>query len=97
MIFEKSLSMAQNLEMQEDRHIDNHYMLIVDLAESTWDWNRDGEPPMDKPAYYLRYCKTFNRMGGTMRYLCADNRDFLTALREAHPARRDPNAWLHGS
>jgi hypothetical protein len=83
MIFEKSLSMAQNLEMQEGRHIDNHYMLIVDLAESTWDWNRDGEPPMDNPAYYLRYCKTFNRMGGTMHYMCADNRDFLTALREA--------------
>jgi phosphoheptose isomerase len=83
MIFEKSLSMSQNLEMQEGRHIDQHYMLIVDLAESTWDWSRDGEPPMDNPAYYLRYCKTFNRMGGTMHYMCADNREFLTALREA--------------
>jgi hypothetical protein len=35
---------------------------------------------MDNPAYYLRYCKTFSRMGGTMRYLCADNRDFLLTL-----------------
>lgn len=79
MIFEKSLSMSQNLEIQQGRHIDNHYILVVDLAESTWDWNR-GEPPMDNPAYYLRYCKTFNRMGGTMKYLSADNRDFLIAL-----------------
>jgi len=35
---------------------------------------------LDNPAYYLRYCKTFNRMGGAMRYLPADNRDFLLAL-----------------
>ncbi|MBN2301665.1 MAG: hypothetical protein JXN60_04015 [Lentisphaerae bacterium] len=80
MIFEKSLSMAQNLEMQEGRHIDDHFMLIVDLAPSTWDWDANGEPPMDNPAYYLRYCKTFNRMGGTMRYLTMDNRNFLLTL-----------------
>lgn len=77
MIFEKSLSMAQNLQMQNGKHIDNHYMLIVDLAESDWDWQNKGEPPMDNPAYYLRYCKTFSRMGGRMHYLSADNRDFL--------------------
>jgi hypothetical protein len=53
---------------------------VVDLAESAWDWARDGEPPADDPAYYLRYCKTFSRMGGSMRYACADNRDFLLAL-----------------
>ena len=80
MIFEKSLSMSQNLEIQRGSHIDRHYMLIVDLAESEWDWSKDGEPPMDNPAYYLRYCKTFNRMGGEMHYLTADNRDFLLAL-----------------
>lgn len=80
MIFEKSLSMSQNLEIQKGSHIDNHYMLIVDLAESDWDWAKDGEPPMDNPAYYLRYCKTFNRMGGEMHYLTADNRDFLLAI-----------------
>ncbi len=34
----------------------------------------------DNPAYYLRYCKTFNRMGGEMHYLSADNRDFLSEL-----------------
>ncbi len=80
MIFEKSLSMAQNMEIQRGGHIDNHYILVVDLAEAEWDWNRDGEPPADNPAYYLRYCKTFNRMGGEMHYLTADNRDFLLAL-----------------
>ncbi len=80
MIFEKSLAMAQNLKIQEGRHIDNHFMLIVDLAKSDWDWRKNGEPPMDNPAYYLRYCKTFSRMGGEMHYLTADNRDFLLAL-----------------
>lgn len=80
MIFEKSLSMSQNIEIQNGSHIDNHYMLIVDLAESDWDWAKNGEPAMDNPAYYLRYCKTFNRMGGEMHYLTADNRDFLLAI-----------------
>ena len=80
MIFEKALSLSQNIHIQKNKHIDNHYMLIVDLAKSDWDWQKDGEPPMDNPAYYLRYCKTFNRMGGEMHYLTADNRDFLLAI-----------------
>jgi hypothetical protein len=79
MIFEKSLSMSQNLAIQQDWHIDTHYMVIVDLQESHWDWTQ-GEPPDTNPDYYLRYSKTFARMGGTMRYLSADNRDFLLAL-----------------
>lgn len=80
MVFEKSLSMSQNLELQEGRKITRHHMVIVDLAESSWDWQSDGEPPADNPAYYLRYCKTFSRMGGTMRYVSAHNRDFLLTL-----------------
>jgi len=80
MIFEKALSMAQNIEIQRNSHIDNHFMLIVDLAKSDWDWYKNGEPPVNNPAYYLRYCKTFNRMGGEMHYLTADNRDFLLEL-----------------
>lgn len=84
MIFEKSLSMAQNVMLQEGRHIDNHFIVVVDLAESRWDWTR-GEPPEDNPDYYLRHNKTFSRMGGTMRYISADNRDFLLSLyRELH-------------
>ena len=80
MVFEKSLSMARNLEQQAGRKITDHFIMVVDLAESTWNWQADGEPPMDNPAYYLRYCKTFSRMGGAMRYASADNRDFLLAL-----------------
>ncbi|TSA34743.1 MAG: hypothetical protein D4R64_11270 [Porphyromonadaceae bacterium] len=80
MIFEKALSMSQNLKIQENQHIDHHYMLVVDLAKSDWDWQKNGEPPVDNPAYYLRYCKTFQRMGGEMDYLTADNRDFLLAI-----------------
>lgn len=80
MIFEKALSMSQNIELQNGRHIENHFMVVVDIAENRWDWNKDGEPPADNPAYYLRYCKTFSRMGGEMHYLQADNRDFLAEL-----------------
>jgi hypothetical protein len=79
MIFEKSLSMSQNLAIQDGRHIDDHFMVIVDLQESHWDWSK-GEPPIDNPDYYLRYNKSFNRMGGHMRYVTSDNRDFLLAL-----------------
>jgi len=79
MIFEKSLSMAQNLAIQAGGHIDRHLMVVVDLQESTWDWSRK-EPPEDHPDYYLRYYKTFHRMGGELHYCSADNRDFLLAL-----------------
>lgn len=82
MIFEKSLSMGQNVAIQRGEHIDNHYILVNDLAESSWDWS-GGEPPEENPAYYLRYNKSFSRMGGTMRYLQADNRDFLLTLTHA--------------
>jgi len=80
MIFEKSFSMAQNLALQRGHDVRNHHIVVIDIAESTWDWEKDGEPPMDNPAYYLRYCKSFARMGGTMRYLRADNRDFFLSL-----------------
>jgi len=72
--------MAQNLHHQKGQAIKDHFILVVDLANARWDWSTQGEPPMDNPAYYLRYCKTFSRMGGAMRYLSADNRDFLLAL-----------------
>ncbi len=79
MIFEKSMSMAQNLALQYGRRIENHFIAVVDLQESTWDWRR-GEPPQEHPDYYLRFYKTFHRMGGQLCYACADNRDFLLAL-----------------
>ena len=83
MIFEKSLSMARNIARQEGRSITTHYILVVDLAESAWDWERDGEPPADNPAYYLRYAKSFARMGGTLAFLQADNRVFFLSLLHA--------------
>jgi hypothetical protein len=88
MIFEKAMSMSQNLEIQAGRRLERHWICVVDLAEAQWDWQNQGEPPATHPAYYLRYCKTFSRMGGTMRYLSADNRDFLLALYQGlrHPA-----------
>jgi hypothetical protein len=89
MVFEKSLAMSNNLAIQATgRPIQNHFMLVVDLADAPWDWQRDGEPPPEHPAYYLRYCKTFSRMGGTMRYLSADNRDFLLSLNQRLDASR---------
>ena len=91
MIFEKSLSMAQNLALQEGRQIRNHFIAVVDLAESSWDWPQ-GEPPETDPAYYLRYNKSFSRMGGTLRYLRMDNRDFLLHLLH----RLSPQPIVHG-
>ncbi|MBN1443591.1 MAG: hypothetical protein JXA90_12850 [Planctomycetes bacterium] len=82
MIFEKSMSMAQNLARQRGERVEDHTIVVVDLAASSWDWSR-GEPPEDDPAYYLRYNKTFSRMGGELRFLRADNRDFLLALARA--------------
>jgi hypothetical protein len=80
MIFEKAFSMAQNIAIQRNNHIDNHFILVVDLADMEWDWTKEREPSADNPAYYMRYCKTFSRMGGEMNYLKADNRHFLLAL-----------------
>jgi hypothetical protein len=80
MIFEKSLSMAQNINIRTNHQIKNHYISVVDLSAAEWNWQKDGEPPADNPEYYLRFCKTFRRMGGEMNYLKADNRDFLLAL-----------------
>jgi hypothetical protein len=79
MVFEKSLSIAQNVALGQAERIDNFLILVVDLAKSDWDWSQ-GEPPEQDPAYYLRYNKSFSRMGGTMRYLQADNRHFSLAL-----------------
>jgi len=80
MIFEKSLSMARNTALSKNNSIDNFSIYVVDLAESSWDWKSEKEPDQDDPAYYLRYCKTFSRMGGNMNYITADNRDFLPLL-----------------
>ena len=79
MIFEKSLSMARNLVHREGGVLDDFLIVVNDLAESSWDWSK-GEPPMDDPAYYVRFCKSFSRMGGELLYAGMDNRAFLLNL-----------------
>ena len=79
MIFEKSLSMARNAAQKNGKDIRNCSIHVVDLQKETWDWSK-GEPPADNPAYYLRFMKTFNRMGCRIDYTSIDNRDFLLHL-----------------
>lgn len=80
-VFEKSLSCVNNLRLQDGRSIvKGHSIYVVDIQDGgNWDWSQ-GEPPKDNPAYYLRFCKSFARMGGTMHYLQADNALFLRHL-----------------
>jgi len=80
-VFEKSLSCVNNLRLQAGRPIvRGHAIYVVDIQDGgRWDWSH-GEPPKDNPAYYLRFCKSFARMGGTMRYLQCDNVVFLHNL-----------------
>jgi hypothetical protein len=87
MIFEKALSMAQNVALREGQGIKNHFMCVNDIAPSDHDWHR-GEPSSKDRNYYLRYCKSFSRMGGDMDYVCLDNRAFLGRLyAELHRTR----------
>ena len=80
-VFEKSLSCVHNLRFQSGRPpVSGHSIFVVDLQDGGgWDWTT-GEPPKDHPAYYLRFCKSFSRMGGTMHYVQADNAAFLHHL-----------------
>jgi hypothetical protein len=88
MVFEKALSIANNLRLgRGEPAVADHHIAVVDIQEGgRWDWFNDGEPPADHPAYYLRFCKSFHRMGGSLDYLQADNRTVLhhltAALRE---------------
>lgn len=80
-VFEKSISCVNNLRLQEKRRIvHDHTIYVVDIQDGgNWDWS-GGEPPKDNPAYYLRFCKSFARMGGAMHYLQCDNVAFLHHL-----------------
>jgi len=83
-VFEKSLSCVNNLRLQEGRRIvQDHAIYVVDIQNGgSWDWSQ-GEPPKDNPAYYLRFCKSYARMGGTMNYLECNNVVFLRELQHA--------------
>ncbi len=80
-VFEKSLSCVNNLRLQAGRNIvQGHSIYVVDLQDGGgWNW-ADGEPPKTNPAYYLRFCKSFSRMGGAMHYVQSDNVAFLHSL-----------------
>jgi hypothetical protein len=80
-VFEKSLSCVNNLRLQSGRPIvRDHTIYVVDIQEGgNWNWAQ-GEPPKTNPAYYLRFCKSYARMGGSMQYLCLDNAAFLHHL-----------------
>ena len=80
-VFEKSLSCVNNLRLQSGREIvRDHTVFVVDLQDGgKWDWSQ-GEPPKTNPAYYLRFCKSFSRMGGAMHYLQLDNAAFIHNL-----------------
>ena len=81
MIFEKALSMANNLALTErGRTVSGHLLVVNDLQDAGgWDWSR-GEPAASSPLFYFRPCKTFSRMGGKLLYVQLDNRAFLQAL-----------------
>jgi len=80
-VFEKSLSCVNNLRLQGGRAIvRGHAIYVVDVQDGGhWDWTQ-GEPPKDNPAYYLRFCKSYSRMGGRMDYLQCDNVAFVHRL-----------------
>jgi len=80
-VFEKSISCVNNLRLQAGREaLSGHSIYVVDLQDSGgWDWSK-GEPPKTNPAYYLRFCKSFSRMGGAMHYLQCDNVTFVHNL-----------------
>ena len=80
-VFEKSLSCVNNLRLQAGRPIvHDHRLYVVDVQDGgQWDWSQ-GEPAKENPAYYLRFCKSFARMGGAMHYVQSDNRVFLHHL-----------------
>lgn len=80
-VFEKSLSCVNNLRLQQGRKVVSDLSIfVVDLQDGgSWDWTK-GEPPKTNAAYYLRFCKSFSRMGGAMRYLQCDNMAFIHNL-----------------
>ena len=102
-VFEKSLSCVNNLRLQHGRPVvAGHRICVVDLQDGgRWDWSQ-GEPPKTNPAYYLRFCKSFARMGGTLDYVQADNALFihhlyreLQNISQAHPSNQSRDVERH--
>ena len=86
-IFEKAVSFANNIRLQDERPPLAPFIAVNDIVDVDWDWGA-GEPSPDNPAYYVRFCKSFSRMGGEMQYLGGDNRVFLHNLFHGLRARK---------
>ncbi len=82
MIYEKAHSMARNLALQQGAAPDNNLIVVCDIQPMTHNW-QNGEPGKTQSDYYLRYHKTFSRMGGQFEYLQMDNRAFVQNLYHA--------------
>ena len=80
-VFEKALSCVNNLRLQQGLGVvGGHTFYVVDLQDGGgWDWSK-GEPPKSNPAYYLRFCKSYSRMGGALNYVQSDNATFVHHL-----------------
>ena len=80
-VFEKALSCVNNLRIQAGQDVvRGHSFYVVDLQDGgNWDWTA-GEPPKNNPAYYLRFCKSYSRMGGALHYVQCDNLMFVHHL-----------------
>ena len=83
-VFEKSMSCVNNVRLQQGLPaMAGHNIYVVDIQDGgNWDWST-GEPPQNHPAYYLRFCKSYSRMGGTMHYAQCDNVQFMHHLWQA--------------
>ncbi len=83
-VFEKSISCVNNMRLQAGgKVVSGHTIYVVDLQDGGgWDWTK-GEPPKTNAAYYLRFCKSYSRMGAAMQYLQCDNAAFIQHLYHA--------------
>jgi len=88
-VFEKSVSCVNNLRLQAGGKVLKDFgIYVVDLQDGGgWDWTQ-GEPPKTNAAYYLRFCKSYSRMGGQMNYLQCDNAAFIHNLYAALAAKQ---------
>jgi len=80
-VFEKSLSCVNNLRLQAGRPIvRGHTLYVVDIQDGVIGTGPRASRRGTYPAYYLRFCKSFARMGGTMHYVQGDNVAFMHNL-----------------
>ena len=80
-VFEKALSCVNNLRLQAGPGRDPRPQLLRRRPPGRRQLGLDrGEPPKNNPAYYLRFCKSYSRMGGALHYVQCDNLTFVHHL-----------------